>query len=81
MNDGTATWNLIDGYLRVEYRDASGDWNPVTREWLELGFARDVHRHPRPPQANPINPNAILLLQEPADRSTATWPRPPHFRC
>ena len=38
----TATWNLIDGYLRVEYKDASGNWNPVTTEWLNLGFARGM---------------------------------------
>ncbi|MGB9205064.1 MAG: hypothetical protein WCB94_13995, partial [Terriglobales bacterium] len=78
-NAGTATWNLIDGYLRVEYKDASGNWNPATTEWLNLGFARGLV----PPTANgagtpaggtknPINPNAILLLQEPADRGTDT---------
>jgi len=64
----TATWNLIDGYLRVEYRDVSGNWNPVTLEWLKLGFARDL-TPPTAPGANTINPNAILLLQEPADRN------------
>jgi Tfp pilus assembly protein PilX len=67
-------WNLIDGYLRVEYRDAGGAYHPVTKEWLQLGFARGT----TPPTApsipasagsNPINPNAILILQEPADRN------------
>ena len=66
------TWNLIDGYLRVEYKNVAGNWNPVTMEWLKLGFARG----PLPPTVsggaappgNTINPNAILLLQEPADR-------------
>jgi hypothetical protein len=61
-------WNLIDGYLRVEYRDATGVYQPVTQEWLELGFARGL----LPPSAaapNPINPKAILLLQKPADRN------------
>ena len=77
LTQATASWNLIDGWLRVEYKDANGNWNPVTKEWLELGFARDT----TPPTANgaglpatgtknPINPNAILLLQEPADRAT-----------
>jgi hypothetical protein len=64
----TSTWNLLDGYLRVEYRDASGNFHPVTQEWLALGFARGS----TPPTAlgtNPINPNAILLLQVPADRN------------
>ena len=32
------TWNLVDGYLRVEYRDAGGAYHPVTQEWLELGL-------------------------------------------
>ncbi len=82
----TATWNLIDGYLRVEYKDASGTWHPATTEWLNLGFARGT----TPPTAsgggtpaggvkNPINPNAILLLQEPADRGTDTSGTPPAF--
>lgn len=64
---GAGTWNLIDGYLRVEYRDAAGNYHPVTREWLELGFARGL----LPPSAatsNNVNPQAILLLQKPADR-------------
>jgi Tfp pilus assembly protein PilX len=71
----TATWNLLDGYLYVEYLDSSGAWHNVTNEWLGLGFARGL----TPPTAsmagtpaggsgNPINPNAILLLQEPSDR-------------
>lgn len=64
----SATWNLIDGWLRVEYLNSSGAWVAVTNEWLALGFARGM----TPPTAtgtNPINPNAILLLQEPADRA------------
>src|ERR1017187_79165 len=70
------SWNLIDGWLRVEYLNNSNQWVPVTNEWLQLGFARGT----TPPTAsgggtpaggvkNPINPNAILLLQEPADRN------------
>jgi hypothetical protein len=69
-----SAWSLIDGYLRVEYRDAAGTWHPVTNEWLQLGFARG-NTPPTAPQTNPITPNAILLLQEPADRAgTGTWP-------
>ena len=63
-----STWNLLDGYLRVEYRDANGVYHPVTQEWLGLGFARGS----TPPTAigtNPVNPNAILIFQEPADRN------------
>jgi hypothetical protein len=69
-----SAWSLIDGYLRVEYKDSSGVWHPVTNEWLSLGFARGS----LPPVSgtpNPITPNAILLLQEPADRpGTGAWP-------
>jgi Tfp pilus assembly protein PilX len=80
----TATWNLIDGYLRVEYLNNSGVWVPVTNEWLALGFARGMTAPTQSgggtpatspdftPTPNPINPNAILLLQEPADRGTVT---------
>jgi hypothetical protein len=63
------SWGLIDGWLRVEYLNNSGTWVPVTNEWLQLGFARGVTA-PTAASPNPINPNAILLLQEPADRST-----------
>jgi hypothetical protein len=63
-----STWNLIDGYLRVEYRDANGNYHPITGEWLKLGFARGT-TPPIAPGANPVNPNAILILQEPADRN------------
>jgi hypothetical protein len=68
---GTTTviqpWNLLDGYLRVEIRQNDGSYAAVTREWLELGFARGA----TPPTAgapNTVNPNAILLLQMQADR-------------
>jgi len=71
-------WSLVDGYLRVEYKDKGGNWHPVTREWLGLGFARGATAPtangagaPVGGTANPITPNAILLLQEPADRSGA----------
>jgi hypothetical protein len=73
----STSWNLIDGWLRVEYKDASGNWHPVTNEWLQLGFARGLLPPTLPgssaPAAgtNPVTPNAILLLQEPADRDAS----------
>jgi hypothetical protein len=63
-----STWNLLDGYLRVEYRNAAGAYQPITQEWLLLGFARGT-TPPTAPGTNPVNPNAILILQEPADRN------------
>ncbi len=66
--NATNTWNLVDGYLRVEYRDAGGVYHPVTAEWLALGFARGL-APPTAPGTNPVNPNAILILQQPADRN------------
>ncbi len=73
------SWNLIDGWLRVEYLNNAGTWVPVTNEWLSLGFARGVTAPtangaglPAGGTKNPINLNAILLLQQPADRSTGS---------
>ncbi|MBI3474558.1 MAG: hypothetical protein HY010_02410 [Acidobacteria bacterium] len=66
--DKAATWNMLDGYLRVEYKDAAGAWHAVTNEWLRLGFARGP-LPPTAPGANPVHPTAILLLQAPADRN------------
>ena len=63
----TQPWNLLDGYLRVEIRQAGGGYVPVTSEWLQLGFARGV----TPPGTftpNIVHPNAILLFQMQADR-------------
>lgn len=64
----TETWNLLDGYLRVEYQNAAGNYVPVTQEWLSLGFARGL-QPPTSAGTNPINPNAILLVQQPSDRN------------
>lgn len=69
--NATNTWNLLDGYLRVEYRTPGGAYVPVTAEWLRLGFARGTlppNLAAAPPAPNPINPNAILIFQQPADR-------------
>jgi Tfp pilus assembly protein PilX len=59
-----STWNLIDGYLRVEVRKSDDTWVPVTKEWLERGFARDYE----PPASLAIHPKAILMFQQKADR-------------
>ncbi|HEX4488271.1 MAG TPA: hypothetical protein VH088_18480 [Terriglobales bacterium] len=63
-----ARWNLIDGYIRVEIRKADNTYAPVTKEWLELGFARGLGM-PNGAGTNPINPKAILILQKLADRN------------
>lgn len=62
------TWNLLDGYLRVEVRSSTGSYTAVTQEWLQLGFARGL-AIPSGAGTNPINPYAILVLQVPADRN------------
>ncbi|MBZ5650336.1 MAG: hypothetical protein LAO18_07635 [Acidobacteriia bacterium] len=65
-------WNLVDGWLRVEYQNAAGAWVGVTTEWLQLGFARGLVSPTKPvgggAGSNPVHPNAILILQEQADR-------------
>ena len=62
-----SAWNLLDGYIRVEYRDAAGNYHPVTQEWLGLGFARNL-TPPTVAGGDPISPTAILRLQQPANR-------------
>ena len=74
------TWNLLDGYLRVEVRYADGSYHPVTQEWLQLGFARGL----LPPAAgapNAINPNAILIFQQQSDRNGNGVLDPPVAAC
>ena len=63
-----STWNLLDGYLRVEYLNNAGQYIPVTQEWLGLGFARGL-LPTAAPGTNPVSPNAILVFQQPADRN------------
>jgi Tfp pilus assembly protein PilX len=76
---GTTQWSLygdlnpVNGvlhqtWLRVEYRNALGNWVGVTNEWLALGFARDFEP-PVNAGGNVLNPNAILFLQKLADRN------------
>src|SRR5579884_1254862 len=64
---GATTWNLLDGYLRVEILNG-GAYTPVTQEWLQLGFARNL-TPPTSASPNTVNPKAIILFQEPADRN------------
>jgi hypothetical protein len=63
----TSSWNLLDGYLRVEALEG-GVWVGVTQEWLALGFARGMVPS-NAPGGNLVDPNAILVLQELADRN------------
>ncbi|MGA9811455.1 MAG: hypothetical protein WBQ64_01685 [Terriglobales bacterium] len=68
-------WNLIDGWLRVEYQNAAGAWVGVTTEWLQLGFARGLVSPTKPvgggAGSNPVHPNAILIFQQQADRDAS----------
>jgi len=65
-------WNLVDGWLRVEYLNAAGAWIGITTEWLQLGFARGLVSPTQPvgggAGSNPVHPNAILIFQQQADR-------------
>ncbi len=68
---GTAAspWPLVDGWLRVEYLNTAGNWVGITTEWLQLGFARGITIPSTPLNGNNVHPNAILILQEQADRN------------
>jgi len=83
---GDTQWNLVDGYLRVEFLPQNGacpgpgtqvnGYCAVTREWLQLGFSRGLNPPTAPYSAplaagsNLVNPYAILLFQQPALRQT-----------
>lgn len=62
-------WPLVGGWLRVEVQNLNSTvWRPVTREWLQFGFARGL----LPPATSvtpvAVHPNAILMFQMLADR-------------
>ena len=61
----TPTKNLIDGWLRVEYRNAAGNYVAVTNQWLALGWGRQ-QQIPDSEHgiANTVNPQAIILFQQ-----------------
>jgi hypothetical protein len=64
---GISPWPLVDGWLRVEYKDVAGNWIGVTRSWLQLGFARGTVVPTTPSGGagqNVVHPNAILILQQ-----------------
>jgi type II secretory pathway pseudopilin PulG len=63
-------WSLVDGWLRVEYRNTAGVWTGITTEWLARGFARGIAPPPAP-QTNPVHQNAILIFQQQADRDAS----------
>lgn len=68
---GNGNWNLVNGWIRVEYQDSTGNWsgNGITTEWLQLGFARGMNVPTNPENGSPAgrntaHKNAILILQE-----------------
>ena len=62
---GANTWPLVDGWLRVEYKNAAGQWIGITNTWLNLGFARGP-AIPVAPGGNTVHPSAILIFQKQA---------------
>ncbi len=67
-------WPLIDGWLRVEYKNAAGNWIGATRTWIALGFGRSNFPPTTPfggAGQNPVHPHAILIFQQLADRDAS----------
>jgi type II secretory pathway pseudopilin PulG len=56
-------WPLVDGWLRVEYKNAAGNWIGITTTWLQRGFARGA-AIPTAMGTNNVHPNAILIFQK-----------------
>jgi hypothetical protein len=65
---GAHQWPLINGWMRVEIKKSDGTWVGVTREWLKIGFASGLVP-PAAPGSNTVHPDAILILQQQADRN------------
>ncbi|HZQ68787.1 MAG TPA: hypothetical protein VFA68_09745 [Terriglobales bacterium] len=67
---GVKEWPQIDGFLLVEVNYPDGTWHAVTKEWLQLGFARGL-TPPTTPGSNTVadHANAILYFQMRADRN------------
>jgi Tfp pilus assembly protein PilX len=57
-NGGQGAW------LRVEYLNNAGNWIGITQDWLSWGFSRKYDTPPGGAGADPIDPNAILILQQ-----------------
>jgi Tfp pilus assembly protein PilX len=61
-------------WIRIEYLNDQDKWIPITKEWLQYGFARAYNTVPTIPGPigltapvagqNSINPHAILILQQ-----------------
>jgi type II secretory pathway pseudopilin PulG len=63
----TNPWPLVDGWLRVEYKNTAGNWIGATRTWLALGFARGTFMPTGPTGTagqNNVHPQAILIFQQ-----------------
>jgi type II secretory pathway pseudopilin PulG len=63
----TNPWPLVDGWLRVEYKNAAGNWVGATISWLQLGFARGTTIPTTPVGGggqNAVHPRAILIFQQ-----------------
>jgi hypothetical protein len=61
-------WPLVGGWLRVEYRDGTGNFNNVTQEWLRHGFARSLQSgSSSTAYLTAVHSDAILIFQMLAD--------------
>ncbi|MGH9512279.1 MAG: PilX N-terminal domain-containing pilus assembly protein [Terriglobales bacterium] len=68
---GNGDWNLVNGWIRVEYLNTANPpaWVGATRQWLSYGFARGIN-DPSNPVTGPVagqnaaHPDAILILQK-----------------
>ena len=57
-------------WIRIEYANpaiavgTAGHWIGVTQDWLSWGFSRQNNIPPAGPGTDPVNPNALIILQQ-----------------
>jgi len=65
--NGQGAWMRIE-YCNTAPCNAAGDWVGITNDWLSYGFSRQNNIPPSGPAgtagADPVNPQAIIILQQ-----------------
>ena len=80
VTTGGIAKNGQGAWIRIEYCKAaatncawnSGNWVGITTDWLSWGFSREYNQAPTGPGADPINPDALIVLQQLTSSATTS---------